>query len=148
MPLFAPLWWATLEPLTNIVLWGMFIRCPRSTQIGVPAPTIHFRLRNLWRPSFAALPHSLPAWTSYTTCGGTASEPHTALAPANGRGNLYEYLGLEGAARTTKVSASSSQFLDELQRHAGDGSSSAIFWSSQGLNALGQSGSMVPVTCH
>lgn len=74
----------------------------------------------------------------YTTCAGSASEPHTALASANGGGNLYEFLGVPGAPPTTKVSASSSQLRDELIQHADDGSSSAIFWSSQGLNILGQ----------
>lgn len=74
----------------------------------------------------------------YTTCLGSASEPHTALASANGGGNLYEYLAIEGAPRTTQPSATGSQLRDELVQHAGEGFSSAIFWSSQGLNVLGQ----------
>jgi hypothetical protein len=74
----------------------------------------------------------------YTTCVGSASEPRTSLASVNGGGNLYEYLGIEGAPRTTELSASGSQLRDELLQHAGDGSSSAIFWSSQGLSVLGQ----------
>ena len=74
----------------------------------------------------------------YTTCLGSASEPHTALASANGGGNLYEYLGVKGAPSTKQPSASSVQLRDELIQHAGDGFSSAIFWSSQGLNILGQ----------
>ena len=74
----------------------------------------------------------------YTTCVGSASEPRTSLASVNGGGNLYEYLGIEGAPRTTELSASGSQLRDELLQHAGEGFSSAIFWSSQGLNILGQ----------
>ena len=74
----------------------------------------------------------------YTTCLGSASEPHTALASVNGGGNLYEYLGIKGAPQTTQPSASGSQLRDELIQHASDGFSSAIFWSSQGLNVLGQ----------
>jgi hypothetical protein len=74
----------------------------------------------------------------YTTCVGAASEPLTALAPVNGGGNLYEYLSIEGAPQTKEVSATGPQLRDELLQHAGDGSSSAIFWSSQGLSVLGE----------
>jgi len=74
----------------------------------------------------------------YTACLGSASEPHTALAPANGGGNLYEYLGIAGSKPTTQPSASGSQLRAELIQNAGNGFSSAIFWSSQGLNVLGQ----------
>jgi len=74
----------------------------------------------------------------YTTCLGSASEPKTALTPVNGGVNLYEYLGIAGAPPTTQPSASDSQLRDELIQHADNGFSSAIYWSSQGLNVLGQ----------
>jgi len=74
----------------------------------------------------------------FSTCAGSASEPRTALASANGGGHLYEYLAVEGEPKTKEPSATSSQLRDELIQHAGEDFSSAIFWSSQGLNVLGQ----------
>jgi hypothetical protein len=64
--------------------------------------------------------------------------PRTALE--NG-GKLYEYLGAkpsEGGTPKAGVSATSPQLLAELISRADSGLSTAIFWTSQGLNVLGQ----------
>ncbi len=64
--------------------------------------------------------------------------PRTALE--NGE-KLYEYLGLKNTEQGTPaagVSATSTQFHDELISRAKSGLSTAIFWTSQGLDVLGQ----------
>jgi hypothetical protein len=70
------------------------------------------------------------------TCAGDGFKPRTALA--NGR-KLYEYLGATGPEQTAN-SATAAQLRNELinRTQAGGGLSSAIFWTSQGLNVLGQ----------
>ena len=64
--------------------------------------------------------------------------PRTSLE--NG-GKLYEYLGAKPSEQgrpTAGVSATGPQLLEELISRADSGLSTAIFWSSQGLNVLGQ----------
>ena len=73
-----------------------------------------------------------------TLCSGSATQPSTALV--NG-GKLYEYLGAANSEKGTPKagkSATGPELRDELISNAGGGLSSAIFWSSQGLNVLGQ----------
>jgi hypothetical protein len=70
------------------------------------------------------------------TCAGDGSKPRTELA--NGR-KLYEYLGATGPEQNAN-SATGPQLRSELINltQVGGGLSSAIFWTSQGLNVLGQ----------
>jgi hypothetical protein len=72
-----------------------------------------------------------------TLCSGSATQPSTALVTG---GKLYEYLGAakseQGTPRAGK-SATGPELRDELISNPGGGLSSAIFWSSQGLNVLG-----------
>jgi hypothetical protein len=77
-------------------------------------------------------------------CGTTrdlGSFPHMALESG---GKLYEYLGLKGTEKETPKAGKSATFDDlraELSTNTsvdGNGLSSAIFWTSQGLNVLGQ----------
>jgi hypothetical protein len=73
-----------------------------------------------------------------TLCSGSATQPSTALVTG---GRLYEYLGAAKAELGTPRagrSATPSELRDELKSNAVRGLSSAIFWSSQGLNVLGQ----------
>ncbi len=72
------------------------------------------------------------------TCSSKSDfEPITALLDG---GKLYEYLRATEAEAKAGYSATATQLLDELKKRAraGGGLSSAIFWSSQGLNVLGQ----------
>jgi hypothetical protein len=80
-----------------------------------------------------------------STCGGSGSEPRT--AGVNG-GKMYEFLGAKTSEQTSKEgvppnagkSATGPELLDGLIKtmHVGGGLSSAIFWTSEGLNVLGQ----------
>jgi len=87
-------------------------------------------------PLETAQPVAIAACTALGSC--TGSEPRVALAVGK---YLYEYLGAPGAPPTCKncpVSATGPELQAELASNAFFGFSSAIFWTSQGLNVLGQ----------
>jgi hypothetical protein len=87
-------------------------------------------------PLETAQPVAIAACTALGSCTGSEPRVRTALGKY-----LYEYLGVEGAPKACKrcpVSAEGSDLRAELIANANGGSSSAIFWTSQGLNVLGQ----------
>jgi hypothetical protein len=88
-------------------------------------------------PLETAQPVAIAACTALGSC--TGSEPRVALADGK---YLYEYLAVPGAPPTCKkncpASATAPELQAELASNASSGFSSAIFWTSQGLNVLGQ----------
>jgi hypothetical protein len=87
-------------------------------------------------PLETAQPVAIAACTALGSCTGSEPRMRTALGKY-----LYEYLGAERAPKTCKkcpASAEGSDLRAELIADASGGWSSAIFWTSQGLNILGQ----------
>ncbi|HKV53296.1 MAG TPA: hypothetical protein VJN94_01525 [Candidatus Binataceae bacterium] len=78
-------------------------------------------------------PLAIAVCTARGSCTGSEPAMRTALGKY-----LYEYLKISGAPPTTKPSASQADLRAELISHADEGFSTAIFWSSQGLNVLGR----------
>ena len=87
-------------------------------------------------PLETAQPVAIAACTAQGSCTGGEPRMRTVLGKY-----LYEYLGAEGSAKPCRkcpVSAQGSELHSELITNANSGWSSAIFWTSQGLNILGQ----------
>jgi hypothetical protein len=87
-------------------------------------------------PLETAQPVAIAACTAQGSCTGAEPRMRTVLGKT-----LYEYLGAESSPRPCKkcpVSAEASDLRAELIANANNGWSSAIFWTSQGLNILGQ----------
>jgi hypothetical protein len=87
-------------------------------------------------PLETAQPVAIAACTAQGSCTGAEPRMRTVLGKT-----LYEYLGAEGSPKPCKkcpVSAQASDLRAELITNANSGWSSAVFWTSQGLNILGQ----------
>jgi hypothetical protein len=87
-------------------------------------------------PLETAQPLAIAACSAFGPCTGSEPRVRTALGKY-----LYEYLGAEGAPKICQKcqpGAEGSDLRAELIANANGGSSSAIFWTSQGLNVLGQ----------
>lgn len=87
-------------------------------------------------PLETAQPAAIAACSALGSC--TRSEPRVALAAGQ---YLYEYLGVPGAppvCTNCPPSATGPELRAELASNASSGFSSAIFWTSQGLNVVGQ----------
>lgn len=91
------------------------------------------------RPLAIAACYNLAIYANLSTsatCGGNGAKPRMALE--NGK-KLYEYLGATRSEQEAN-GATGAELRNELinRTPAGGGMSSAIFWTSQGLNILGQ----------